>query len=91
MCHWALLFAHCCTKSSFSAFSNTKWIFLECFPRMRSKILCPTSDYYMYCFTIGHCCTLINFDSDVDFEASRRSTREQSKSTIRSALFLAKH
>ena len=30
-------------------------------------------------------------DSDVDFEASRRSTREQSKSTIRSALFLAKH
>ena len=30
-------------------------------------------------------------DSDVDFEASRRSTRVQSKSTIRSALFLAKH
>ena len=30
-------------------------------------------------------------DSDVDFEASRRSTREQSKSTIRSALFLSKH
>ena len=30
-------------------------------------------------------------DSDVDFEARRRSTREQSKSTIRSALFLAKH
>ena len=29
--------------------------------------------------------------SDVDFEASRRSTRVQSKSTIRSALFLAKH
>ena len=30
-------------------------------------------------------------DSDVDFDASRRSTRVQSKSTIRSALFLAKH
>ena len=30
-------------------------------------------------------------DSDVDFEASRRSTRVQSRSTIRSALFLAKH
>ena len=30
-------------------------------------------------------------DSDVDFEASRRSTRVQSKSTIHSALFLAKH
>ena len=30
-------------------------------------------------------------DSDVDFEASRRSTGVQSKSTIRSALFLAKH
>ena len=30
-------------------------------------------------------------DSDVDFEASRRSTIVQSKSTIRSALFLAKH
>ena len=30
-------------------------------------------------------------DSDVDFEASRRSTRVQSKSTIRSALFLAKN
>ena len=30
-------------------------------------------------------------DSDVDFEARRRSTRVQSKSTIRSALFLAKH
>ena len=30
-------------------------------------------------------------DCDVDFEASRRSTRVQSKSTIRSALFLAKH
>ena len=30
-------------------------------------------------------------DSDVDFEASRRSTRVQSKSTTRSALFLAKH
>ena len=30
-------------------------------------------------------------DSDVDFEASRRSTRVQSKSTIRSALFLARH
>ena len=30
-------------------------------------------------------------DSDVDIEASRRSTRVQSKSTIRSALFLAKH
>ena len=30
-------------------------------------------------------------DSDVDFEASRRSTRVQSKSTICSALFLAKH
>ena len=30
-------------------------------------------------------------DSDVDFEGRRRSTREQSKSTIRSALFLAKH
>ena len=30
-------------------------------------------------------------DSDVDFEASRHSTRVQSKSTIRSALFLAKH
>ena len=29
-------------------------------------------------------------DSDVDFEASRRSPRVQSKSTIRSALFLAK-
>ena len=36
----------------------------------------------------------VNFeeeDSDVDFEASRRSTRVQSKTTIRSALFLAKH
>ena len=32
-----------------------------------------------------------SIDSDVDFEASRRSTRVQSKSTIRSALFLAKH
>ena len=30
-------------------------------------------------------------DSDVDFEASRRSTRVQSKSMIRSSLFLAKH
>ena len=30
-------------------------------------------------------------DSDVDFEASRHSTRVQSKSRIRSALFLAKH
>ena len=35
--------------------------------------------------------TLRDRDSDVDFEASRRSTRVQSKSTIRSALFLAKH
>ena len=39
----------------------------------------------------SHMLVLAGEDSDVDFEASRRFTKVQSKSTIRSALFLAKH
>ena len=39
----------------------------------------------------SHMLVLAGEDSDVDFEASIRSTKVQSKSTIRSALFLAKH
>ena len=49
----------------------------------------PSGENSKFAFAFGK--TFASEDSDVDFEASRRSTRVQSKTAIRSALFLAKH
>ena len=44
-------------KIKLLCFQQHKLDISKCCPRMGSKILCPTSDYYMYFFTIGHCYT----------------------------------
>ena len=51
----------------------------------------PSGENSKFAFAKGAIGRKKREDSDVDFEARRRSTREQSKSTIRYALFLAKH